>query len=114
MKKGGVKREKRRKGKEREEVDGMRDRTKIRKGIEMEMDLSERIRDRVSEALGRSDLSGVVELMGAPGSKETEAALKIMATQKLVEYAMGGMKLASKKGRKITPSAVIIAAQCME
>jgi hypothetical protein len=86
---------------------------KIRKSIE-EFDLSERIRDRVSEAISGSDLSEVVELMGAPGSKETEAALKIMATQKLVEYAIRSMKLANKKGKKVTPAAVIIAAQCME
>ncbi|MEM0149295.1 MAG: hypothetical protein QXW10_00150 [Candidatus Micrarchaeaceae archaeon] len=71
--------------------------------------LSEQIRSTASEAIGRSDLSKILELIGAE-SKETEAALKIITAEKLSECAIRSRRIARQQGRKITPSAVIIAA----
>jgi hypothetical protein len=87
----------------------MRSLSKI--GKQKEADLSERIRSRASEAIEKSDLSEILELMGARGSKETDAALKIIMADKLSQYAIKSRRIAQKRGRKISPSAVILAAE---
>ncbi len=80
-------------------------------GKRKEEDLSEEIRRQASEIIGRSDLSGILQLIGAGESKEIDAALKIIMAEKLSEYTIKSRKIAQKRGSKITPSAVIIAAE---
>ncbi|MGC8669719.1 MAG: hypothetical protein ACP5TL_01035 [Candidatus Micrarchaeia archaeon] len=79
-----------------------------------EKGLSERIRRRAFETMQRSNMSEILELIGAKQSKETDAALKIVMAEKLYKCAITSMKTAQKKGRKMSPAAVVIAAEEIE
>ncbi|MGC8651785.1 MAG: hypothetical protein ACP5UH_00830 [Candidatus Micrarchaeia archaeon] len=71
--------------------------------------LSEQIRSRAEEVMGKSNLSEVLNLIGAKDNKEAAAALRMIMADKLSEFAIKSRRIAKKRG-KMSPSAVIMAA----
>jgi hypothetical protein len=70
-----------------------------------------RIRTKVSDIMGESDLSEVLELMGAEVNDEAaDAAMKAVMTQQMSEYAIDAMKEAKRHRTRVGAATIIIAA----
>jgi hypothetical protein len=74
-------------------------------------DMAKKVREQAFTALKDSDLSEVLELLGADvNDGPTSAALKAVLAERMTDYAIGAMNEAKKRGVKVGAATIIIAA----